>query len=405
MSTFAIFVALLCVMSTGATVKELAELNTDFGFSIYKQLTADPDVKDIFFSPISISTALAMLQLGTNGTTEDQINRAMKFDTLSQNENVAVLFHDLNAKLYNASNNYTLKSANRFFGSKRFPFRQTFLSDMRDYFNAEPESVDFTANPEGSRVHINKWVERQTADKIKNLLAKGTITKSTVFVLANAIYFKGLWNASFNSSLTKELPFKTNDQETNIPMMKMLGEKYRHGISATWNCQILELPYTGNVSMFVFLPNEPDGLPQLESAINSLELNSLVKNLTKRPVDVYLPRFELKDVTIKLADHLKKLGMTDMFVDGEADLSGIGGAPGQLFISTAVHQAYVKVDEEGTEAGAATASGGAAGMRPQEFKADHPFMFMIRDNITETILFMGRLHEAPGKSDTTLRFN
>ncbi|XP_023932220.1 leukocyte elastase inhibitor [Lingula anatina] len=405
MSAFVIFVAILSVASSGATVQKLAVLNTEFGLAIYKQLTADPEVKDIFFSPISISTALVMLQLGTNGTTEDQINRAMKFDTLSQNENVAALFRDLNAKLNNASNNYTLKSANRFFGSKRFPFRQTFLSDMRDYFNAEPESVDFMANPEGSRVHINDWVGNQTDDKIKELMAKGTVTKSTVFVLANAIYFKGQWNMSFNSTMTSSLPFRSKGQEAKVSMMKMLGQTHRYGISTKWNCQILELPYTGNVSMLVFLPNEPDGLPQLESAINSIELNSLVKNLTKRPVDVYLPRFELKDVSIKLADHLKKLGMTDMFVDGKADLSGIGGAPGQLFISTAVHQAYVKVDEEGTEAGAATASGGAAAMRPQEFKADHPFMFMIRDNITETILFLGRLHEAPRKSDTTLRFN
>ncbi|XP_013401096.1 leukocyte elastase inhibitor-like [Lingula anatina] len=213
MSAFVIFVAILSVASSGAMVQKLAVLNTEFGLAIYKQLIADPEVKDIFFSPISISTALAMLQLGANGTTEDQINRAMKFDTLSQNENVAALFRSLNAKLYNASNNYTLKSANRFFGSKRFPFRQTFLSDMRDYFNAVPESVDFMANPEGSRVHINKWVGNQSNDKIKELMAKGTITKSTVFVLANAIYFKGQWNMSFNSTMTSTLPFRSKGQE------------------------------------------------------------------------------------------------------------------------------------------------------------------------------------------------
>ncbi|XP_013380714.1 leukocyte elastase inhibitor-like [Lingula anatina] len=402
MIAFAVVLIASVAIATSTTVGKLAEVNADFGFRMYDQIKSSQGVTDIFFSPISISTALGMLRLGAKSSTLDQISTSMKFNTLGNNQNQ--LFKDLNDMLYNTSNNYTLKSANKVFADQRFAVRDTFLNGTRDYFGAELEKLDFQGNPAAARTRINQWVEEKTEDKIEDLMSPSSITQQTVMVLANAVYFKGLWTQKFDRQLTSNATFRDGQNEFTVPMMTLADKRFNYAESSSLNCQILELPYAGSVSMFILLPTNTSGLDQLENQINVVNLNSLIGEMMSKKVNIFIPRFELKDLKLNLADYLKALGMTRMFTD-TADLSGIGGNPGDLYVSSAVHKAFIKVDEEGTEAAAATGIGiGLTSVNTDPipvFRADRPFMFFIRENSSGTILFFGRLKKTPASTSTT----
>ena len=248
-------------------------------------------------------------------------------------------------------------------------------------------SVDY-GNAEAACHTINTWVEERTESKIKDLIPSRILDGLTRLVLVNAIYFKGNWASQFDQSLTNDVPFwVTSDKQVQVPMMTQKHE-FRYGEGN--GLQILELPYAGDdFSMIVLLPREIGGLVKLEESLTVENLGRWVRNLWETEVVVFLPRFEIT-FPFRLDDTLKSMGMVDAF-SGKADFSGMDKEP--LFISAVLHKAFVAVNEEGTEAAAATAVIMARGSPslPPIFRADHPFVFLIRENSTGSILFLGRV--------------
>lgn len=254
--------------------------------------------------------------------------------------------------------------------------------------------VDFVndLNREKARNEINKWVEDRTNQKIKELIQKGDLTSLTRLVLVNAIYFKGKWKYTFNKKETKEIPFFVDEKRTSkVPMMHQVND---FNYYEDKDLQAIELPYSGDeLSMIVILPKERT-LSKLEKNLNYTLLDKISTNMAKEKIEVYFPKFKIEKRYI-LNEPLIKLGMSDAFDDMLADFSGMTGSR-DLYISKVIHQSFIEVNEEGTEAAAATAvimSGKSISLGPKIFKADHPFLFFIIHKPTNTILFMGRFIE------------
>ncbi|CDQ88256.1 unnamed protein product, partial [Oncorhynchus mykiss] len=265
------------------------------------------------------------------------------------------------------------------------------------FYRADMKAVDFLGAAEETRGQINSWVEQQTENKIKDLLKQGTVSGLTRLALVNAIYFKGNWLNRFDQKDTKEMTFKINQSESKPVQMMHQIKKFPFNYVPDYNLQIVELPYVDEeLSMFVLLPEEAtDGSDPLVKLESELTMEKLDEWTTRSNMDtgtdiiVYLPKFKLEE-DYELNDPLVQMGMKDVFVGGMADLSGMNGKGG-LFLSTVAHKAFVEVNEEGTEAAAATAGMIAFCMfREEHFTADHPFLFFIRHNKTKSILFLGR---------------
>ncbi|GAI76663.1 unnamed protein product, partial [marine sediment metagenome] len=258
-------------------------------------------------------------------------------------------------------------------------------------YDGRLSEVDFAGATETARKTINAWVEKKTKDKIKELLKPGVLNRLTRLVLTNAIYFKGNWDSQFEKARTQPAPFTLTDgKKVNVPMMNQT-EKFKYTEAESF--QALELPYVDNeLSMVILLPKETDGLSDFEKTLTAGNLSEWLGKLRKRKVIVSVPKFRMTS-QFSLAAVLKSMGMTDAFVPDAADFSGMNGKR-DLFISAVIHKAYVEVNEEGTEAAAATGVViGVTSMpaRPPVFRADHPFLFLIRDNRTGSILFIGRV--------------
>ncbi|KAK0154666.1 Leukocyte elastase inhibitor [Merluccius polli] len=274
---------------------------------------------------------------------------------------------------------------------------QNFLEATQKFYDADLKAVDFIGAPEDCRLEINGWVEQQTENKIKDLLKSGTVGPMTRLALVNAIYFKGSWLNRFVEANTKEMPFKLNQNESKPVQMMYQRKKLPFNYMPDYSLRILELPYVREeLSMFVLLPDEStdgsDPLLKLEKKLTQKKLDEWTKrdNMdTQSDVVVHLPKFKLEE-DYELKEPLGKMGMTDVFSGAKADLSGMNGEGG-LFLSTVAHKAFVEVNEEGTEAAAATAGMAFFCMAREEyFRADHPFLFFIRHNKTKSILFFGR---------------
>jgi serpin B len=280
-----------------------------------------------------------------------------------------------------------LRVANALWGKEEF--EEDFLAVNRDYYAAHLRKIEL----KGAEPVINKWAQERTAGRIKDLLPPNTLRDETVLVLTNAVYFKGQWKNRFDSKNTKDEPFHLADgKKVQVKMMRQtanlpLGQLNRDKPGAA---QVLSLPYKGeDLSMVIVLPEKVDGLAELERTLTEKVLDEALRDSTKQKVDVGLPCFTIKGKTIALNDHLKALGMTKPF-SREADFSGMLPG-GDVHISQVLHQAFVEVNEEGTEAAAATAVVMELASAPPAFVANHPFLFLIRDNRTGCILFMGRL--------------
>ncbi|XP_063779112.1 leukocyte elastase inhibitor isoform X2 [Pseudophryne corroboree] len=376
-------------------MEELSSACTHFSLDLFKTLSQNNPKGNIFYSPISISAAMAMVYMGTKGKTAEQISKAMHFDGI---KDLHTNFQTLNAEINKkSSSSYALHLANQLFGEKTFNFQTEFLSSLQSLYHAKLGTVDFITAWEAARKEINTWVSEQTKGKIPEVLPAGSVDASTKLVLVNAIYFKGDWAKKFDTTNTKEVPFRLskNDQKP-VKMMYQL-KKFPFGYVSEVNCRILELPYVGGeLSMIILLPDNIDddttGLQKLEKELTLEKFQEWTGPGNMYPVDVHvhLPKFKLED-TYKLKSPLSTLGIVDVFDKGHADLSGMSGSC-NLFLSEVIHKSFVEVNEEGTEAAAATA-GIAMVMslpREEEFNADHPFLFIIRDNKNGTILFLGR---------------
>lgn len=369
--------------------------NTEFAFDLYEKLKDNSKIKknggNLFFSPYSISTALAMTWAGARGMTEKQMAEVLHF-TLPQIQ-LHKAFGSLEKKLNEAGeeSGYELSVANALWGQAGLNFLDAFLELTEKSYGAGLREVDFVTQAEEVRLIINAWVEEKTKEKIKDLIKPGVLDRFTRLVLTNAIYFKGDWLNQFDKKRTRDEPFKLKRREqVKVPMMH-IKDKFKYW--ADDRLQVLQLPYKGEeLSMVILLPVKVDGLAEMEKSLNRENLEKWLKGLRKQEVMVTLPKFKMT-TQFELADYLKKMGMPYAFSISNADFSGITGDK-SLCISNVVHKAFVAVDEEGTEAAAAT----AVTMKitsipapPKVFRADHPFIFIIKDNRSESILFMGRV--------------
>ncbi len=378
---------------TPAVLDAVSAANTAFALTLYRALPADRP--NAFFSPFSISTAFAMVQGGARGRTAGEIASVFHFpgaDTLHR------AYRDLLAVLAPGEDaSFRLDVANRLWGGEGFAFLPGYLALTGKDYGAELATLDFQGAPEGARGKINDWVSEKTRDKIPDLLPPGSIDARTRLVLTNAVYFKGTWADTFHVDDTHPGPFrKANGDTASVPFMHRTGSY----LAAEFDgFQALEIPYRGDGnSMVMFLPHADDGLPALAARFSPDSLDVWLQALTRRSVELTLPRFTL-NARMDLGGVLAQLGMPAAFNPPEADFSGMDGKR-DLFLSAAVHQAYVKVDEHGTEAAAATApvmSLSSVRVPQFRFTADHPFLFLIRDRATGTVLFLGRVGD-PGRS-------
>lgn len=375
-------------------MEQLSTANTRFALDLFRTLNENNPTGNIFISPISISSALAMVVLGTRGTTAAQVSKALYFNTV---EEIHSRFQSLNADINKRGAPYILKLANRLYGEKTYNFLPEFLASTQKMYGAELASVDFQHTSEDARKVINEWVKGQTEGKIPELLVAGMVDNMTKLVLVNAIYFKGNWQEKFMKEATTDTPFRLNKKDTKIVKMMYQKKKFPYGYIQDLKCRVLELPYQGEeLSMVILLPDDIEddstGLKKIEKQLTLEKLREWTKpeNLDLIEVNVHLPRFKLEE-SYNLNSHLARLGIEDLF-NSKADLSGMSGAR-DLFISKVVHKSFVEVNEEGTEAAAATAGIATFCMlMPEEnFVVDHPFIFFIRHNPSTNILFLGRL--------------
>ncbi len=390
---------------TGSTlegIQEVVEANNKFAFNLYSELNKVKDT-NIFYSPYSVSAALAMTYEGAKGQTADEMKSVFYFP---ENEilmpNFAAIYNDINQ----GDKAYELRTGNALWVQQDYSFIEEYLNQVERYYGGKAANVDFVKETEKTRQTINNFIEEQTNNKIKDLIPSGTLNPMTRLVLTNAIYFKGTWEWEFDKSDTREMNFKTRpDNLVKTPMMYMDPDKARFNYADLGKLQILELPYKGEkISMLVLLPKQGQAydyetgemitfdywLGDIGLSAEKLEEYKSQMEETKLDI-VYFPKFEF-ETKYTLNSYLNELGMPAAFDPERADFSGMATAE-KLFISQVIHQAYVKVDEKGTEAAAATAVGmGTTSIAPSKtFRADHPFIFVIQEKETGNILFLGKV--------------
>lgn len=386
-------------------IAAVAKSNNQFAIELYKKLSRSG--KNEFISPYSISSALAMTYLGANGETQKGMQKVLHFgdNVTSFHQN----FQGLNKKIssINQTKGLELNIANRLWGSNTYKFRQDFLDNNERYYGAGLTPMNFVES-EGARQAINQWVEDKTKDKIKDLIPKGAITPLTKMVLTNAIYFNADWAIAFNKEFTMDNYFRTSSSKNELKSFMniyrwtaSLENKYTYKYTENDQVQVLELPYNDNkASMIVVLPRDVEGLKNVIKNLSSEAYTEWIENLKTpvMPLNISLPKWK-NTANYSLGEKLKTMGMEAAF-DGTADFSKMS-APGQtpLHISAIIHKAFVDVSEKGTEAAAATAvimnSRESVSKEPQarvlSFIADHPFLYFIKDNETNSILFMGQV--------------
>ncbi len=396
-SLTAILVLLTCAMAhaeqpqRSRVMPEVVQGNNRFALDLYGALRKQPG--NLFYSPGSISTALAMTYAGAKGETAAQMARVLHFDVPADDLHASfgAIQETLNANA--TDRGYRLSMANRLWGQQGYHFLPDFLAITRNAYGAELAQVDFARRTEQARQTINAWVEQQTQAKITNLIPPGALAPDTRLVLTNAIYFKGDWYEPFFKGSTQDAPFHVSArQDVSVPLM-FKQDEFR--IRVGDGLKMLELPYgKGDLSMVLLLPDKIDGLPRLEQKLSWENLSRWQDAMRDQEVRVHLPRFRMTS-QFELSDILRSLGMTLPFDQNRADFSGMTSQE-EVFLSAVIHKAYVDVNEEGTEAAAATAVSVAPAAaiiedKPIEFRADHPFLFLIRDRRTGSILFLGRV--------------
>jgi len=364
--------------------------NNAFAWSLYDVLRAEPGNR--FLSPFSLYAALSMAYAGARGETATEMRAVLHIgdDDVQHHAGLGALLRDLSGEKEGRA--YQLRIANRIFAQIGFSIEPAFLDLVTTEYAAPSEQLDFAGDPEGSRTAINEWVAEQTEDKIDQLLDPDTITSDTAVVLANAIYFWALWAEQFDPADTWDAPFTLADgSQVAVPMMSAEVEaRAAVGYPGDGTPSVLELDYEDHeVSFVVLLPATADGLDALEQTLVAGGYDDLLATAQPGEFQVELPSFEFRDRLSAVAA-LRTLGAPAMFCDAAADFSGI--AP-DLCVSDVVHEAYVKVDESGTEAAAATAVVTRLQSASPAFIADRPFVFAVRDQLTGTILFLGRVED------------
>lgn len=400
------------VLTQNDQTQALVEGNNRFALELYAKLRDAEG--NLFLSPYSISTALAMTYAGAENATAAQMANVLRFPSiphklldsdnqgnlsyriepsLMSKEHLAAAFGRLQKSVLAdpKEKGYELSVANALWGQKGCRFKQQFIDLVRTDYDGRFSELDFVA-AESARKTINAWVEKKTKNKIKELIKPGMLNSMTRLVLTNAIYFKGAWAEQFEEAMTQPGTFNLADgKKIEVPMMNQT-DKFKYAEDDT--LQLLDLPYAGDdLSMIILLPKKEFPLSDIEKTLTAKSLLPLLTKLYERKVIVSIPKFKITS-EFSMASVLKSMGMTDAFTPGAADFSGINGGK-DLFISAVVHKAFVEVNEEGTEAAAATAVGISTTSMPIDsppiFRADRPFLFLIRQNKTAGILFIGRV--------------
>jgi serpin B len=381
-------------------VQSVVAGNNQFALDLYTQMSGRDG--NLFFSPYAIDKALAMTYAGARGDTAAEMAAALHFTLGPDRQHHAFLEA---RKLLNRSGgapgvgiplpgkrDVQLHLAASLWGQRGYGFQKNLLNLLQECYGAGLNEVDFTAT-EQARKTINAWVEKQTSHKIPQLFGPDVLGPSTRLVLASAIYFKGDWTHPFKKDKTRTELFRVDaDNKFRVPMM---NQTEPFGYCEDEQVQVLQMTYQGeHLAMVVLLPKKPDGLAELEKALTEEKLAAWVGQLREQKVDVSLPKFKLTDA-FSLNETLAALGVKKAFSPAEADFSGMNGGREPLFLSTVLHKAFVDVNEEGTEAAAATGVEVSAlalpGPAVPVFRADHPFVFAIRDVRTGMILFLGRV--------------
>jgi serine protease inhibitor len=382
-------------------LQSLVASNTAFGLNLYSEVASSRG--NLFLSPFSISTCLAMTYAGANGTTAKQMAQVFGFG--ADQVQFALSFGELQRQLeaIQEPNAIELNIANALWTQEGYPFLPNFLDLARSQYQASINQADFLTQADAVMVEINNWVSQKTHGRIQKILSPGILNPLTRLVLANAIYFKGIWATSFAATNTSTQPFHLSGTSlVPVGMMHQPLASVRYLENDQF--QSVELPYaTNQASMLILLPRQVDGLHQLEQQLSPALLSAVLAGMYQRDVEIFLPRFTLES-SFSLSAALVEMGMPDAFVPGVADFSGLDGTR-DLYVSDVIHKAWGEVNEAGTEAAAATVVViGATAVEPPPpvFRADHPFLFFIRDTQTGSLLFIGRLSEpseaAPVKS-------
>lgn len=370
----------------------LRDGNTAFATDLYRTIAADPKSagKNIFFSPHSISVALAMTYAGARGATETQMATALDFKLPQDRLHAAFDALGLALDARAAKGDFELHLANSVWGAPQTTFVPAYLDTLAEDYGSGVRLTDFEKDPEAARKTINAWVDGETQDKIKDLLPDGSITGDTRLVLVNAVYFKSQWANPFDAAITHDGTFHGVGGDTTAPMMHNAGPMpYAKGNG--W--QAVSIPYAGHsLSMVAVLP---DDIGAFEGSFDGATARSIATAVDAGSADVQLqlPKFKIPGATVSLKDALAARGMKDAFDSTIADFSGTSESE-KLFVSDVVHQAFVSVDESGTEAAAATAvieTGGTAVQQTVPVAFDKPFLFFVRDNQSGAILFLGRV--------------
>jgi serpin B len=388
----------VAMADTDNDLKVVSQGINKFSFDLYKKLKDENKEENLFYSPASISIALAMTYAGARGDTEKQMANVLNF-TLPQDR-----LHSAYSKLIEnlkSNKDYELSIANALWLQKDYKYLQEFLNIMEKYYNSDLKNVDFTKAPRESAKEINRWVFIHTKGKIENIVNPDEIESNTKLILTNAIYFKGKWKYKFDKQNTEVRDFHlVNGTTKKVKMMSnyyssLMEYGFRFNYFQNDYLQLLEMPYNGDkISMIIVLPLDNSKLKDVENMIDEKKLEEWIKESRSRKVTVYLPKFKFSQ-GIDLKSFLENFGIKDMF-NINADFSGMTGKK-DIYIDKAFHKSFVEVNEEGTEATAATFIGAipVSSIPVKEeivtFKADHPFIFLILDKETGSILFLGRV--------------
>jgi serine protease inhibitor len=371
--------------ATPGKIESICDTNNRFALDLYKRLFE----KNIFFSPYSIRTALAMVFEGARGNTAREMATKLYLppDPDIRRPNFAAVFN-----LLHSQQDIELLSANALWIQKNFPLVPNYLSTIERYYVGKAQLLDFADSPEESIKQINSWVGNQTKGKITNLMTPDLVDKLTRLVLTNAIYFNAAWLHQFDLRRTHHSIFLTNQRRGVSATMMIQENKFNYTEDDT--VQVLEMPYQGErFAMLIVLPKKTQGLADIEEQLTTEQIALWRSQLDKKRLDILIPKVTFTS-RFQLKETLSSMGMTNMFRPG-ADFSGISDEPG-LYVGEVIHQAFVRIYEEGTEAAAATeATVRFLGAQPVPitFRADHPFLFLILDNKTGLIIFMGRISD------------
>ena len=370
--------------ATAESVAALSDLMNDFSFNMYEHINSD---ENVFFSPYSIFVALAMTYEGAREDTAEEMHEILGVE---QSDDISLCSFGKIYNEFNQEKEYTLNTANALWIKKDYNFLSDYINFIENYYMGRAAEVDFS-DPVSSAALINDWIEENTGGKIKDLIKENDIDSALAMILTNAIYFKGLWANQFDIENTADRDFELSDSSTvSVSTMSLSDDDINWNYMENDNLKMLELPYKGDkLSMYILLPIE-NNITALEEMLTFENFNNWKDSLYETQLDILLPKFKL-ETEYSLKQNLESMGMAIPFTS-DADFSGMNGGH-DLFLQKVRHKAFIEIDEEGTEAAAATSAHMALTATPifNEFNCDHPFIFLIQHQDTDVIIFMGKI--------------